>query len=371
MSESKGDEGQEKSNDPTPEKLRKSREQGDVAKSTDVTGAASYLGLLLALTVGGAFMAKEAGNTLYAFLASPDLIVDVLLAPAGMEKAAELLSGVLWAISPVLIVPFLFTVIALYAQNAVVAAPSKLAMKQSRISLISNAKQKYGMSGIVEFLKSAVKLVAISIVLGIMLSGNVDHYLAMSMGSGKALPDLLREQGLQLLLAATLVAIATAVFDYFWRLYDHQKKLRMSYQEVRDEAKESEGDPHMKQSRQRRGREIATNRMMLDVPTADVIIVNPTHYAVALKWSREVGSAPICVAKGVDEIAARIRETGKANAVPIMSDPPTARLIHATVEIGLEIMPDHYKAVAAAIRFADTMRAKTKPRDHDGREPAR
>jgi len=369
VSEGKGDEGQEKSNEPTPEKLRKSREQGDVPKSTDVTAAASYLGLLLALTVGGVFTAKGAGDALYAFLASPDLIADVMLAPGGMEKAAQLLGGVLWAVSPILIVPFMFTVIALYAQNAVVAAPSKLAMKQSRISLISNAKQKFGMSGIVEFLKSTVKLVAISIVLGILLSGSVDHYISMSMSSGKALPDLLREQGLQLLLAATLVAIMTAIFDYFWRLFEHHKKLRMSYQEVRDEAKESEGDPHMKQSRQRRAREIATNRMMLDVPTADVIIVNPTHYAVALKWSRDLGSAPICVAKGVDEIAARIRETAKANDVPIMSDPPTARLIHATVDIGLEIMPEHYKAVAAAIRFADTMRAKTKTGGSGGTAP--
>lgn len=360
MSESKGDEGQEKTNEPTPERLRKSREKGDVAKSTDVTGAASYLGLWLALTVGGAFAAKGTGEALYGFLASPDLLADVLLAPRGMENAATILKGVLWAVSPILIVPFLFTVIALYAQNAVVAAPSKLAMKMSRVSLLSNAKQKFGMTGIVEFLKSAVKLIAISIVLGVMLSGSVDYYITMAMSSGKALPHLLREEGLQLLLAATLVAVATAVFDYFWRLYDHRKKLMMSYQEVRDEAKESDGDPHMKHARQRRAREIANNRMLEDVPTADVIIVNPTHYAVALKWSRELGSAPICVAKGVDEIAARIRESAKANSVPIMSDPPTARLVHATVEIGHEIMPDHYKAVAAAIRFADTMREKSK-----------
>jgi flagellar biosynthetic protein FlhB len=360
VSESGGDEGQEKTNEPTPERLRKSREKGDVAKSTDVSGAASYLGLLLALAVGGVFTAKGAGEALYGFLSAPDMIADVLLGSSGMDNAAEIFGGVLWAISPILIVPFAFTVISLYAQNAVVVAPSKLVMKMSRVSLISNAKQKFGMSGIVEFLKSAVKLVAISVVLGIMLSYGVDEYMAMPLMSGKALPSLLRDHGLQLLLAATLVAMATAVFDYFWRLYDHNKKLRMSFQEVREESKESEGDPHMKQSRQRRAREIATNRMMLDVPTADVIVVNPTHYAVALKWSREVGSAPMCVAKGVDEIAARIRETATANNVPIMSDPPTARLIHATVDIGFEILPEHYKAVAAAIRFADNMRAQAK-----------
>ena len=130
----------------------------------------------------------------------------------------------------------------------------------------------------------------------------------------------------------------------------------MSFQDLKDETKRTEGDPHMKQSRQQRGREIAMNRMLLDVPKADVIIVNPTHYAVALKWSRAPGSAPICVAKGVDEIAKRIREAAVEHQVPIHSDPPTARALHATVDIGDEIEPEHYQAVAAAIRFADALR---------------
>jgi len=354
------DEGQEKTHEPTPEKLRKSREKGDVPKSTDVTGAASYLGLLLALTIGGVFTAKGAGEAMIGFLSAPDRVAEVAFGHEGLQGITPIFSDVLFAISPVLIVPFLFTLMALYAQNAVVASGSKLAMKMSRVSLLANAKQKFGPSGIFEFLKSTTKLVTISVVLGLMLSGSIDYYIAMPMSSGKALPELLRSEGLQLLLAATLVTIATAVADYYWRLFEHNKKLRMSYQDIRDESKESEGDPHMKQSRQHRAREIATNRMMLDVPTADVIIVNPTHYAVALQWSREAGTAPKCVAKGVDEVAARIRESAKTHDVPIMSDPPTARLLHASVDIGSEIMPEHYKAVAAAIRFADTMRSKAK-----------
>ncbi|MGB8814338.1 MAG: EscU/YscU/HrcU family type III secretion system export apparatus switch protein, partial [Paracoccaceae bacterium] len=124
----------------------------------------------------------------------------------------------------------------------------------------------------------------------------------------------------------------------------------------------SEGDPHAKAQRRQRGYDIATNKMLADVATADVIVVNPTHYAVALKWDRTAKRAPICVAKGVDEIAARIRERAAEAGVPIHRDPPTARALHASVELGQEIRPEHYRAVAAAVRFAEAMRRRAKGR---------
>jgi len=129
---------------------------------------------------------------------------------------------------------------------------------------------------------------------------------------------------------------------------------------VKEEHKQSEGDPHTKQQRRQRGMDLANNRMMIDVPSADVIIVNPTHFAVALKWTREKNKAPECVAKGVDEVAAKIREIASEHGVPIHRDPPTARTIFNTVEIGEEIQPDHYKAVAAAIRISEAMREKAR-----------
>ncbi|MEL6420660.1 MAG: EscU/YscU/HrcU family type III secretion system export apparatus switch protein, partial [Pseudomonadota bacterium] len=124
--------------------------------------------------------------------------------------------------------------------------------------------------------------------------------------------------------------------------------------------KDAEGDPHLKQERRSRAQAIAAAQMMVDVPNADVIIVNPTHYAVALKWQREPGTAPVCVAKGVDEIAHKIREIANEAAVPIHSDPPTARAVHELVDVGEEIRAEHYQAVAAAIRFADLMREKVR-----------
>ena len=130
----------------------------------------------------------------------------------------------------------------------------------------------------------------------------------------------------------------------------------MSHKEMRDEVKESEGDPHLKQARRARAQEVAMTQMMADVPFADVIIVNPTHFAVALKWEGTKASAPKCVAKGTDEVAMRIRAVAKESNVAIHSDPPTARLLFAAVEVGQEIRPEHYAAVAVAIRFADTLK---------------
>jgi flagellar biosynthetic protein FlhB len=136
----------------------------------------------------------------------------------------------------------------------------------------------------------------------------------------------------------------------------------MTRKELTDEMKQSEGDPHIKAQRRQKAIEIATKQMIADVAKADVVIVNPTHYAVALKWERGAKRAPLCVAKGVDEVAARIREVAAEAGVPIHSDPPTARALYAAVDIGQEIHPDHYRPVAAAIRFAEKMRRRSRER---------
>lgn len=136
----------------------------------------------------------------------------------------------------------------------------------------------------------------------------------------------------------------------------------MSRKELMDESKETEGDPHIRQQRRQKGYDIATNRMLSEVPNADVVIVNPEHFAVALKWERASGRAPICIAKGQDEVALRIRRAAAETGVPIRRDPPTARAIYASVDIGREIHSEHYRPVAAAIRFAEAMRARARER---------
>ena len=352
------DTGQEKSLEPTPQRLEKARKDGDVPQSRDLAAAAGYLGILLAMAVSGGAIAFGFAEPLSSFLASPATMTGKILGPGGPELSMLIISQAMLAVAPIFVFPAVAVIIALVAQRAVVLAPSKIEPKLSRINPIKNAAQKFGPTGLVEFAKSIVKLAAISAILIAVFLSEHDGAAALVALDARALPGLLMREGMLMLGAATVVAMAIAGIDVLWQQYDHRRKLRMSPQEVKEEAKESEGDPYMKQTRRQKGREIAMNKMLAEVPKADVVVVNPTHYAVALKWSRAPGSAPICVAKGVDEIALKIREIAAEHDVPIHSDPPTARALHATVDLDDEIHPDHYQAVAVAIRFADAIRAK-------------
>ena len=270
--------------------------------------------------------------------------------------------------APMLAVPGAVVLAVLIALRGLVFAPEKLAPKLSRVSLIANAKQKFGPSGLFEFAKSAAKLIIFCALLWLYLWARLPRILnAGALESGQivlTLSQLLVE------FLALIVGIMLLVggIDTLWQHFDHRRQQRMSQKELRDEHKESEGDPHLKQQRRARAQEIASNQMLADVAKASVIIVNPTHYAVALQWSMAQGGAPVCVAKGVDEIAARIRERAVEHRIPIHSDPPTARALYATTRLGQEIAPDHYQAVAAAIRFAEAMRLKARAR-HGGTRP--
>jgi flagellar biosynthetic protein FlhB len=250
----------------------------------------------------------------------------------------------------------------LIAQRSIVIAPSRIQPKLSRLSPIQNARNKYGVRGMVEFAKSAVKLGALGAVVAVTVWGEADRLPQYARIDARFTGHLLAHQFRLIITGVLLVAGFLAFFDLIWQRLDHLKRMRMSHQELKEEGKQAEGDPHIRAQRRERARQIANNRMLLAVPEADVVIANPTHYAVALKWLRHDGSAPVCLAKGVDEIALAIRARAEQAGVPVQTDPPTARSIHGLVEIGQEIRAEHYQAVAAAIIFADEMRRKARER---------
>lgn len=361
MSE-EGDASGEKSHEPTQKRLDDARRKGDVAKSDEVAVAAAYLGLLLALAAAGAGMAAGAGGALSAFLANADRLSGVILGPGGRGVALALLGEAALAIAPLFLLPLAGAALALIAQRAIVVAPPNLAPKLSRVSPITALGQRFGPTGLMEFAKRMVKMTAVTIAAGWLLLGEIDAVVGTVRAAPAAAVTLMMDLVARLLVVVTVLAAAIAALDLIWVRYDHRRKLRMTLQELRDETKESEGDPYLKQKRRQRATDIATNRMLTDVPKADVVIVNPTHYAVALAWSRKKGSAPHCVAKGADELAMTIREIAGEAGVPIQRDPPTARALHAGLEIGQEIPPEMYRAVAAAIRFAEQMRARARER---------
>lgn len=348
--------------DPTPRKLEEARRTGEIVRSADLNGAIGYIGYLTAAAWLAAWAAERIGTVSERLWSSADSLAPLILAPGGQAAVASVVAQPTIAVAVLVAVPAGLLLATLIAQRAILFTPSKIAPKLSRLSPLSNAKQKYGAQGLFQFAKSAVKLAIISALLGLFLWQRAEEILVSLYADAGQILAALGRLGLEFLGAIAVLATIIALVDWGWEWAQHQNKNRMTRQEVMDETKSSEGDPQLKQQRRQKGQALAMNRMMADVPGADVVIVNPTHYAVALSWDRGAKAVPICVAKGVDATAHRIRAVAAEAGVPIYSDPPTARAVFAAVEIGSPIQPDHFAAVAVAIRFADALREKARGR---------
>lgn len=358
-SESEG----EKIHDPTPEKRQDARKQGDIARSADMATAAVYLAMAALVSWPAGQLLGHSAAAMRGFLDHSGWLASRFDDRLAAADLAGPIRAVTLPLLPFLLAPFLAALAAFMAQRAIVFVPSRLAPKLNRISLFHGFSNRFGRSGLFEFTKSLTKLAVIALVAGTVLSRHAEAIIGMAAAGPRTVFLTMCGISVELTIWIGLVAAMIAFIDYGWQRFEHTRRLRMSMQELRDELRESEGDPHVKGQRRRRAIEIATSRMLLDVPMADVVIVNPTHFAVALKWSRLQASAPVCVAKGTDEMAARIRAAAIGAGVPVRSDPPTARSIHDLVAVGQEIRPEHFKAVAAAIQFSERMRRAARERN--------
>lgn len=360
MSES---EESNKSYDPTPKKLEDARRRGEVAKSVDLQTFAAYAGFTVCFFAFGTVLLQEASSVLIAFVEKPaEMAVIFFDGELVMAWFGALLFQSILVILPIFLIPAVFALISIILQRAFVFSPSKLKFKSSRVSILQNAKQKYGLVGLFEFAKSSAKLFIYSACFAFFLYHFLPEIVVSSNSEPKLVLLLLGDLFSWFLIVVVCVSCAIGIIDWIFQHGEHLRKNRMSRKEIMDELKESEGDPYLKEERRSRALSMASTQMMSEVPKADVIIVNPTHYAVALAWSREPGSAPRCIGKGVDLIALKIREVAVEAGVPIHSDPPTARALHGAVELGEEVGEEFYAAVAAAIRFADDLREKAKTR---------
>ncbi len=356
------DDDGDKPYEPSQKRLDDARAKGDVPRSADLTTAASYGGFLLAALAFGPASLIGMGTTLEIFLDQADTLSAAVFDGAAAPFGGGVLSALGADLAPWFAVPAFLALLSILAQRGLIFAPSKLEPKFSRINPIAALGQKFGRAGLFEFGKSLLKLGVYCIVLFAYLNAQLTRIIGSVNLTVAMLTVELLQLCIGLLLIVLAVSLAIGTIDLVFQFFEHNRKNMMSRQELIDEHKESEGDPHVKQQRRQRGIEIAMNKMLAEVPKADVIIVNPTHYAIALKWDRKSAHAPICIAKGVDEIAARIREIAATSAIPVHSDPVTARALFATVEVGAEIKRDQYRAVAAAIRFAENIRKKAAKR---------
>ncbi len=349
----------DKSYEPTQRRLDEARKRGEIPASADLYGAASLAGLLVAGLIFGPNAVSKTGLAAQGLLDGAERLAPRLLS-APDAPLAGIGFALLWPLAPFLGFPLVFVLVMAALQQALVLAPDRIMPKLSRISPFANAKHKFGREGLFQFGKSAVKLgITGALLVAFTLSKAEEVLTSLRMTPAQSTVTMLGLM-MQFLMLALLVSATIGAIDYGWQALQHLMRNRMSRKELVDEMKDSEGDPYTKAKRRQRGQEIAMNQMLADVAKADVVIVNPTHYAVALKWKRGDKSAPICLAKGVDDIAAKIRERAAEHGVALHRDPPTARAIYATVDVGKPIRHDHYKAVAAAIRFAEAMRKKAR-----------
>jgi flagellar biosynthetic protein FlhB len=235
-------------------------------------------------------------------------------------------------------------------------AGERIRPQWSRISPASGWKRLFGAEGLVTFLKSVVKLAAVAAILWFLFRRDLPHFVSSLSADPSLLPGLLLDLVNGVVTPLLILAMFLAMTDLVWSRWRWRKGLRMTRQELKEEMKEAEGDPHIKARTRSIGRQRASRRMLKKLPEASVVITNPTHYAVALRYVREDGGAPMVIAKGVDHMALKIREIATGHDVPLIENRPLARSLYEQVEIDQQIPPEFYRAVAEIIHYLNSRR---------------
>ena len=360
------DSGQEKTEQPTAKKLRDAKQKGQVPRSKELNSmTVTVFGALGLLFMGAWMIGRVAQMMSGGFDISRAEIYSRDAVFAGLELA---LSEALSAIGPFLLLMLLVALLTPLAIGGWAFSLEALAFKADRIDPVRGMKRIFGARGLMELAKSLAKFLVVSVVAAIYLWSRRDDFL----GLGSQPIGLALENGAWLIGLCFLVVsgalILIAAIDVPFQLWDHAQKLKMTLQEVRDEMKDTEGDPHVRARNRQIQREMAMSRMMDDVPDATVVITNPTHYAVALKYDQARMRAPVVVALGRDLVALKMREIGAFHGVEIFEAPPLARALHASCKLDQEIPAHLYFAVAQVLAFVFQLRDA---RAYGGEAPVR
>lgn len=353
MAEDQGDDSQ-KTEEPTPKKLEETRQKGQVPLSREMNNWIMLLaGTIVVVAMGGAMMGSLADTMKLIFENSYQL--------TGLGTAIR---EIFWDVMKALSLPILFLLLAAFAgpfvQIGPLFAPEGIKPSLSKISPVAGFGRLFSMRSLFEFFKGLLKIGIIGVVSFILLYpfyGTIEHFI------GLPIPYMLGELKslfFRLMAGVLVVLFVLAVADVVYQRMEHFKKLRMSRQDIKDEYKQTEGDPQMRARLRQLRMEKAQQRMIQSVPEADVVITNPTHFAIALKYDPDHMDAPVCVAKGTDEVALRIREVANENKVSIMENKPLARAMYDNVEIGEMIPEEHFKAVAEIISYVFRLKGKMK-----------
>jgi flagellar biosynthetic protein FlhB len=355
MSEEQQDESS-KTEEPTQRRLEEARKKGQIASSREVNHFFMLLAITFLVMVLALPMMRDTARLLTPYITQPDMVE--VSEPAFLQQLGELLMK----LAAVLLLPFTIFVIAALIpailQNKFVFAVENIKPKWEKLSPMKGFGRIFGKRALVEILKNTLKLIIVGIAVVMVVLPYTDHFEVLTHATPLVSLEFAGKMAGRMMIAATIILFLLAIIDYFYQRFVMLKNLRMSKQEVKDEYKQQEGDPQIKAKVRQIRRERARKRMMANVPKADVVITNPTHYAIALVYDPDKMQAPKLVAKGVDEVARRIRELAEKHKVPIMRNPPLARILYDTTEIDDEIPYAHYQAVAKIIGYVFKLKGK-------------
>ncbi|PCI45769.1 MAG: flagellar biosynthesis protein FlhB [Alphaproteobacteria bacterium] len=339
----------QKTEEPTAKKLQEAQEKGEVAKSQEVR----HWFILFSMTVIIIVSAKSTMAGIREILGGV-LASSYSVAMDGnnlYDFAAEVVGGVFGYMTLPVIILMIGAFLGAVIQHPPILTTEKIIPKLSKISPLAGLKRLFSMQNFVEITKSVIKIIIVGSIVLFLVWPERDRLEQMMTKDPGQVADVIYIMVLRILGGVVAVMAVIAGLDFMFQKFQHLKKMRMTKQEVKDELKQTDGDPHVKARLRQIRQERARNRMMAAVPDADVVVTNPTHYAVALKYDNEKMDVPMVVAKGVDHIALKIREVARENNIPILENPALARALSATVEVDEEIQEDHYKAVAEVIGY--------------------
>jgi flagellar biosynthesis protein FlhB len=342
--------------EPTQKRLTEAHEHGDVVKSTEVSTFIVLAGGTLAIAIFGRSVAVSLATTMRVFLEQPDQFA------VGGGDLQALMGTLLWKLAAILGPVFALLIFFGLGGNLIQHRPvftfERIKPDLSKLSLGAGFKRMFGVEGLSNLAKGVVKIAIVGAAIWTQVwpeRGTIGNVLDTSpAGVAGDMSHLL----FKVLIAALAALAVIAAGDYFMQRYRFIQRNRMSKQEIKEEFRQTEGDPAVKAKIRQLRMARSRRRMIAAVPEATVIITNPTHYAIALKYESGKMAAPVCVAKGVDALALRIREVATQHDVPIVENPPLARALHATVEVDEAIPAEHYKAVAQVIGYVLKLNGK-------------
>jgi flagellar biosynthetic protein FlhB len=349
--------GQDRTESATPKRREKARQDGNVARSVEVASVIVLVAGMVGLAATGERMIEgTAGLLRQATGGMSTVLLDA-------ESVAPYLTGIAWTVAGLLL-PFAGIVAvagvgAHLSQVGVLITMKPLAPKLNRISPKTGIQRILSKRGAVELVKSVMKLIIVGAILGWSAYGAAEQLIPlMTAGLMSAYQAILAAM-FRMVATAAMVLTVLAVLDFFFQRWDHEQQIKMTRQEVRDEMKQSEGDPMMKSKVRSRQQDLSRKRQMQAVKTADVVVTNPIHYAVALKYDSARMAAPQVVAKGARLLAKRIRDIARESGVPVVENPPLARALYRACKVGADVPLSLYKAVAEVLAFVFRKRDRT------------